>query len=236
MSAKSKELKTTSGVKDRDQSKSMQQESKDNQADIIAHKSDSLLERNTKSGVKRANQKDSLPINMSPSCNDLLQNNCKVEKSLIEVGRSLNLSSPMINNKISISVSPAQNDYFPGFQKDEFQLKNSSDEKNLKMIDFSYSNTLLSKSNSSKKVDLVKIVKNNHMEDEGSLKRRLFEKDSSEYEADENSNYNILGHNDALGYVENLITPPPKTKRRVTNVLTDQKLSGAKYLIPFCNK
>jgi len=98
------------------------------------------------------------------------------------------------------------------------------------MIEFSYSNTLLSKSNSSKKINITKLAKNQEIEDEGSLKRRLFEKDSSEYEAEENSIYDIPGYNDNMSYVENLITPPPKASRRVQNVLTDQKLSGAKYL------
>lgn len=139
------------------------------------------------------------------------------------------MSSPKSPNKIAISISPAQNDSFSGFQKDDFQLKNESDQKHCKMIEFPYPETLLSKSNSSKKEHSKKIMKSGGIDEDGGLKRRLFEKESIEYDVDENSNYHIMNYNENLNYVENLITPPPKNYRKVNNVLTDQKLSGVKY-------
>jgi hypothetical protein len=97
------------------------------------------------------------------------------------------------------------------------------------MIEFPYPETLLSKSNSSKKEHSKKIMKSGEIDEDASLKRRLFEKESIEYDVDENSNYHIMNYNENLNYVENLITPPPKNYRKVNNVLTDQKLSGVKY-------
>jgi len=69
---------------------------------------------------------------------------------------------------------------------------------------------------------------------ESSLKRRLFEKESSDYEVDDNSNYNILAYGEHISYVENLITPPPKGSRKIHNALTDQKQSGIKYIQNEC--
>lgn len=77
---------------------------------------------------------------------------------------------------------------------------------------------------------LNKLLKEAALDDEGSLKRRLFEKEeSSDYEIDENSNY-ILSYNDNVHYVENLITPPPKASRRMHYIPTDHKQSGIKYI------
>jgi hypothetical protein len=98
------------------------------------------------------------------------------------------------------------------------------------MIEFPYPDNLLSKSDSSKKMNFKQMMKGNDLEDESSLKRRLFEKESSEYEYEESSNYNILSYNENQCYVENLITPPPKKSKRCNNVSTDAKQSGIKYI------
>jgi hypothetical protein len=69
------------------------------------------------------------------------------------------------------------------------------------------------------------------LDDEACLKRRLFDKEeSSEYDINENSHYNILSYNENTHYVENLITPPPKTSRRMHYIPTDHKQSGIKYI------
>jgi hypothetical protein len=189
-------------------------------------------------------------MNMTPIYNGLSPQMGKMTNS------RLNLSSPNANNKISINMTPCQNDYFSGFHKDDFQLKNSSDKKNPRLIEFSYPAELLSKSNSSKKANLAKLIKTPEMDQDSGLKRRLFEKDDSSDDFDEAyDNYNVIDYHDEPSIVHNLITPPPKTARRVMNVLTDQKLSGVKYmqdnsvykgqkykhapysmLIPFCKK
>lgn len=139
------------------------------------------------------------------------------------------MSTPKSPHKGRIGISPAQNDSFSGFQKDDFQLKNESDHKHSKMVEFPYPETLLSKSNSSKKEHLKKILKDGEMDDQEGLKRRLFEKESIDYDIDESSNYNPLPYHEAMSYVDNLITPPPKNQRKPAGLVTDQKLSGMKY-------
>lgn len=99
------------------------------------------------------------------------------------------------------------------------------------MSEFHYPETLLSKSNSSKKMSNKKMMNDHEMEDGECLKRRLFEKESSDYDDDdESSNYNILSYTDNIGYVDRLITPPPKASKRIQSVMTDQKQSGIKYI------
>ena len=166
---------------------------------------------------------------MSPLCKDLFQTIKQLGNCPKESGRSYHLSTPKSPNKGAIGISPAQNDSFSGFQKDDFQLKNESDHKHSKMIEFPYPETLLSKSNSSKKEHLKKILKDGEMGEQEGLKRRLFEKESMEYDMDESSNYNPLPYNESMSYVDNLITPPPKNQRKPGSLVTDQKLSGVKY-------
>jgi hypothetical protein len=177
----------------------------------------------------QSDKKDRLDVNVSPLCKELFQQIKQMGNWSKDSQRQYHLSSPKSINEMAISISPAQNDSFSGFQKDGFQLKNESDQKHCKMIDFPYPETLLSKYNSSKKKNLKKMMKSGDIDDEGCLKRRLFEKESIEYDVDENSNYNILNYNDTMNYGENMITPPPKNSRKVINVPTDQKLSGVKY-------
>lgn len=191
-----------------------------------------------------------LNINMTPVCGGLSPNMGNIASG------SLNLSSPNTNNKIPINISPYNRDYFTGFQKDDFQLKNFSDKKNPKLVEFSYPAELLSKSTSSKKANLTKLIRTPEMDHESGLKRRLFEKESSEdYGVYGNSHYDVSEYSDEPSIVHNLITPPPKQARRLPAILTDQKLSGVKHLpdgsvykthkykhasypllIPFCKK
>lgn len=174
--------------------------------------------------------KDALDVNVSPLWRDMFQNIKNLSNWLKDHKRAYDLWSPDTPNKIALSISPAHNDSFLGFQKDDFQLKNESERKHLKMTDFHYPETLLSKSNSSKKMSIKKIMNDHEMEDGECLKRRLFEKESSDYDNDESSNYNILNYTENYGYVDRLITPPPKASKRIQNVLTDQKQSGIKYI------
>jgi hypothetical protein len=194
------------------------------------YKSPISIRKRQCSDEQEGKRKQHLDSSVSPLSKSLFNHERKVARFHQDTNRMLALSSPQMNNKILISISPDQNDSFSGFQKDDFQLKNSSERKNSKMIEFPYPDTLLSKSNSSKKISLKKLIKNTEIDDEGSLKRRLFEKESNYYEMEDHSNVNILGYNDHMGYVENLITPPPKTTRRIQQVPTDQKQSGIKYL------
>ena len=71
------------------------------------------------------------------------------------------------------------------------------------------------------------------MDQDSGLKRRLFdEKDESSDDFDEvYDEYSVLDYHDEPSIVQNLITPPPKTTRRLQNVMTSKnKLSGIKYL------
>lgn len=152
-----------------------------------------------------------------------------INPSIKEIKRSFNINSPYSANKIPLDISPAQNDSFSGFQKDDFQLKNESDQKHSKMVDFPYPDTLLSNSASSDKTHLQKLMKGTEMGDDGCIKKRLFEKENNEYGYDENSSYNILNSNEHPGYIDKLITPPPKNSLRMHHMVTDQKQSGMKY-------
>jgi len=175
-------------------------------------------------------RKDCQGVNVSPLCKELFQSIRQIGNPIKDSKSAYQLHSPSSSNKLASCMSPAQNDSFLGFKKDDFQLKNGSDQKHLKMIDFPYPDNLLSKSDSSKKINFKQIMQGNDLDDQGGLKRRLFEKESSEYELEENSNYNVLSYNENPCLVENLITPPPKTTRRINHHITDHKQSGVKYV------
>lgn len=98
--------------------------------------------------------KDRLDLNVSPLWKDFLYQIKRINNCIKDSKRTLNLISPKSPNKWTITVSPQQNDSFSWFQKDDFQLKNSSEKKHSKMIEFLYPDTLLSKSNSSKKANV----------------------------------------------------------------------------------
>lgn len=230
MSAEVIECTGVSNGHNHDKTPDKKQSLQDSSNKNSGYKSPISIQKRTGSDGKEGRQKAHLDSSVSPLSKSLFNHDRKVAQFHHDSNRMLALSSPQMNNKILISISPDQNDSFSGFKKDDFQLKNSSEHKNSKMIEFPYPDTLLSKSNSSKKISLKKLIKNTDMDEEGSLKRRLFEKESNYYEMEDHSNVNILGYNDQMGYVDNLITPPPKTTRRVQHVLTDQKQSGIKYL------
>ena len=99
-------------------------------------------------------RKDGLDLNVSPLWKDFLHQIKRMNNWTKDSKRAFNLISPKSPNKWTITISPQQNDSFSWFQKDDFQLKNSSEKKHSKLIDFIYPDTLLSKSNSSKKTNV----------------------------------------------------------------------------------
>jgi hypothetical protein len=98
--------------------------------------------------------KDGLDLNVSPLWKDFLHQIKRINNCIKDSKRTFNLISPKSPNKWAIAISPQQNDSFSWFHKDDFQLKNSSEKKHSKMIEFLYPDTLLSKSNSSKKANV----------------------------------------------------------------------------------
>lgn len=213
----------------KDENEVTDEQPKDKSSAFEKYKSPLSVAKKTSKLLHGSDRKEALDVNVSPLCKDLLQHIKHMGDWTKDSKRDYHLSTPKSPNKLAIMISPGQNDSFVPFPKDDFQLKNESDQKHSKMIEFYYPDALLSKSDSSKKINIKKIIKGADLDDEGCLKRRLFEKESSDYDCDESSNYNILSYNDNLGYVDNLITPPPKTTRRLLNVPTDHKLSGVKY-------
>ena len=75
---------------------------------------------------------------------------------------------------MAVDISPAQYEVFSNSQNDGFQLKNESDQKNSKINEFLYPETILSKSSSSKKHHFKKIIRGSEFEEDDNLKRQLF--------------------------------------------------------------